>query len=112
MADRENSRLPQGNGVIAAGMVVAAMILAWGSPNNEPRFQLASSGNGVVRLDTDSGELLVCNLQGCHRVEAPLRAKTWGPISLSIGNARNEIEARERQQRPQQQPKQLPPKQP
>jgi hypothetical protein len=102
MADH-NARLPQGNGVIAAGIVIAALILAWGSPSKEPRFQIAGSGNGVVRLDTDSGEMLACDMQGCRRIELPMRARTWGPVTLQVGDDRKPAV------QPQLDQKQLPP---
>jgi hypothetical protein len=102
MADQNNGRLPQGNGVIAAGIIIAALIIAWGSPK-DPRFQIAGSGNGVVRLDTDSGEMLACDMQGCRRIELPMRAKTWGPVTLQVGDDRKPAV------QPQQQPKALPP---
>jgi hypothetical protein len=100
MAERDTGRFPQGSGAIAAAIVVAALILAWGSPK-EPRFQIAGSGNGFVRLDTDSGELIACDLQQCRRIEEPLRAKTWGPFKGMVGQ-QNQVNE-------QQQPKQLPP---
>jgi hypothetical protein len=99
MADR-NGRFAQGNGVIAAAIVMAALILSWGSSGSQPRFQLAASGNAVVRLDTDSGEMLGCDMQGCRRIEAPLRAKTWGPFKMVIGS-NNQIEKQQNAQQQQ-----------
>jgi len=106
MADRNNGRLPQGNGVIAAGIVIAALILAWGSPSKEPRFQIAGSGNGVVRLDTDSGEMLACDMQGCRRIELPMRTKIWGPVTLQVGDDRKSPQQQQQQAQPLPPPKQ------
>ena len=52
--DRTDHR---GSAFIAAAILGAAMILSWGG-SDEPRYQLASSGDGVVRMDTDSGEMI------------------------------------------------------
>ena len=112
MADRDTGRMPQGNGVIDAAIVVAALIFTWGSPNKEPRFQIAGSGNGVVRLDTDSGEMLACDMQGCRRIELPMRAKTWGPFKVVVNNVENNVGnnlENKKQQKQQEQQKQLPP---
>jgi hypothetical protein len=109
MADPNHGRVPQSGGLIAAAMIVAAMILSWGSSNSEPRYQLAGSGDGVVRLDTDSGALLACDLRQCRQIEQPLRSKSWGPLSVVIGNVRDDVERREQLQKPPQQ-QQLPAK--
>ena len=103
MANRDNGNFARSNGIIAAAIVIAALIVSWGSSGSQPRFQLAASGTAVVRLDTDSGELLACDLQQCRQIEAPLRAKTWGPLGITLGNVRNNIEKRE-------EPQQLPAK--
>ena len=108
MANRNNGNFTQGNGVIAAAIVAAALIISWGSGNSQPRFQLAGSGDAVVRLDTDSGEMLACDLQQCRRVEAPLRAKTWGPLSVVFGKNSKVEQNVERKALPQPQQKQLP----
>lgn len=105
MAERDPGRFTQGNGVIAAAIVVAALILSWGSSSSQPRYQIAGSGNMVVRLDTDSGELLGCDQQGCRRIEQPGRAKTWGPLKVVFGNVQKNIEREEQAKQ-----KQLPPK--
>ncbi len=84
MAEREPGGFKQGNGVIAAAIVLAALILSWGSSSSQPRYQIAASGSEVVRLDTDSGELLGCNPQGCRRIEEPDRAKTLGPLKVVL----------------------------
>ena len=92
MADRNDRNFTRGNGVIAAAIVAAALIVSWGSGNSQPRFQIAGSGNAVVRLDTDSGEMLSCDFQQCRRIEEPLRAKTWGPLSVVIGKTGANVE--------------------
>ena len=75
------------SGIIAAAIVGAAMILSWGMSRSEPRYQLASAGDSVVRMDTDSGELIACNAQRCSRVQPPDRAKTFGPLTVEIGDS-------------------------
>jgi len=80
--DRRDHR---GSAFIAAAILGAAMILSWGGPD-EPRYQLASSGDGVVRMDTDSGEMIACNAQRCSRVQPPARARSFGPVTFEIGD--------------------------
>ncbi len=80
--DRPDHR---GSAFIAAAILGAAMILSWGGPD-EPRYQLASSGDGVVRMDTDSGEMIACNAQRCSRVQPPARARSFGPVTFEIGD--------------------------
>src|SRR4051812_26819816 len=87
----DESPLPQpradrGSVVIAASVIGAALILSWGMSSSQPRYQLAASGDTVVRMDTDSGELIACNRQRCARVEPPDRAKTFGPLTVQIGS--------------------------
>jgi len=65
-----------------AAIVGAALIISWGMSSSQPRYQLAASGDTVVRMDTDSGELIACNQQRCARVEPPDRAKTFGPLTV------------------------------
>jgi hypothetical protein len=86
MSTSDDGRSDRGPGIIAAAIVAAALILSWGRSNNEPRYQLASSGDSVVRMDRDSGELIACNVKGCNRIEAPDRAKTFGPVTFEIGD--------------------------
>ena len=76
----------RGPAIIAAAIVGAALILSWGNSQSEPRYQIASSGDGVVRMDTDSGEMVACNAQRCSRVQPPDRAKTFGPLRIEIGD--------------------------
>ena len=77
----------RGTAIIAAAIVGAALILSWGMSSNEPRYQLASSGETVVRMDTDSGEMIACNAQRCSSVQPPDRAKTFGPLTVEIGGS-------------------------
>ena len=106
MANRGPGRFTEGNGVIAAAIVIAALIVSWGSAS-QPRYQIAGSGSMVVRLDTDSGELIGCDQQGCRRIEAPDRAKTWGPVRVVLGNVEKNVQNNVEKQAQQ---KQLPPK--
>ena len=71
--------------LIAASIVAAAVILSWGMSNSAPRYELAGAGSSVVRMDTDSGELIACSDRGCRRIEAPDRAKRFGPVGIQIG---------------------------
>jgi hypothetical protein len=80
--DRTDHR---GSAFIAAAILGAAMILSW-EGSDEPRYQLASSGDGVVRMDTDSGEMIACNAQRCTRVQPPARARSFGPVTFEIGD--------------------------
>jgi hypothetical protein len=84
MSDEDNRR--KDSAIIAVAIVGAALILSWGISKDEPRYQIASSGDGVVRMDTDSGEMIACNVQGCRRIEAPGRAKTFGPLTIEVGD--------------------------
>ena len=70
--------------LIAGAIVAAALILSWGWSGSAPKYQLAGSGSGVVRMNTDSGELIACNQQRCTRVEPPDRAKTLGPLTVQF----------------------------
>jgi hypothetical protein len=78
-------RSDRGNLIIAAAIVAAAMIISWGMSGSSPRYQLASSGDAVVRMDTDSGELIACTASGCAQVEPPDRARTFGPLTVRFG---------------------------
>lgn len=86
MATPEEDRKARGPAIIAAAIVGAALILSWGISKDEPRYQITSSGDGVVRMDSDSGEMIACNAQACRRIEAPDRAKTFGPLTVEIGD--------------------------
>lgn len=90
MNDRNSSQPPadRGSALIAAAIFGGALVLSWGMSGSGPRYQLAASGETVVRLDTDSGELIACNSQRCARIEAPDRAKTFGPLTVRIDNSK------------------------
>jgi hypothetical protein len=79
----------RGSMLIAAAIIGAAFVLSWGMSISEPRYQIATSGDGVVRMDMDSGEVLACNTRGCSQIEPPDRAKTLGLIGLGSGQAKN-----------------------
>ena len=86
----EQRRRISGSALIAGAIVAAALILSWGRSNSAPRYQLAGSGPSVVRMDTDSGELIACDKQGCVEVQEPDRAKTFEALGLKqrpAGNA-------------------------
>jgi hypothetical protein len=69
---------------IAAAILGASLIISWGMGNGGPRYQIAGSADSVVRLDTDSGEMLACNAQQCVRVEGPTREKVLGPLKVVV----------------------------
>ena len=83
-APRERS--DRGSTLIAAAILGAAFVLSWGMSSAAPRYELAGSGDSIVRMDTDSGELIACNQQRCTQVEPPDRAKTLGPLTLKFGS--------------------------
>lgn len=85
MDELPQRRSDRGSVLIAASVIGAALVLSWGMASSEPRYQLAGAGDMVVRMNTDSGELIACNQQRCARIEAPDRAKTLGPITLELG---------------------------
>jgi hypothetical protein len=72
----------RGSVLIAASIIGAALVLSWGISSSQPRYQIAAAGDTVVRMDTDSGEIIACNQQRCARVEPPDRAKTFGPLTI------------------------------
>ena len=86
MSSPNDEHRDRGLGIIAAAIVGAALILSWGMSGSESRYQLASAGDAVVRMDTDSGELIACNAQRCNRIEPPARAKTFGPLTVEVGD--------------------------
>ena len=77
--------------LIAGAIVAASLILSWGMSGSQPHYQLAASGNAIVRMNTDSGEIIACTTGGCSRVEAPDRAKTLGAVGIKMGNS-NEVQ--------------------
>lgn len=86
MSTSSDGRPDRGPGIIAAAIVAAALILSWDGSNSEPRYQLAASGDAVIRMDTDSGEMIACNSQRCSRVQPPARARSFGPLTVEIGD--------------------------
>ncbi|HTK58543.1 MAG TPA: hypothetical protein VL336_06140 [Sphingomicrobium sp.] len=86
MSSPNDERRDRGPGIIAAAIVAAALILSWGNSRSDQRYQIASSGDGVVRMDTDSGEMIACNVQRCSRIQPPDRAKTFGPLTIEVGD--------------------------
>lgn len=84
MSSPNDERRDRGPGIIAVAIVGAALILSWGLSSDGPRYQLASSGDGVVRMDTDSGEMIACNAQRCTNIEQASRAKTFGPLTVEV----------------------------
>lgn len=99
--DETKPRMRDGS-LIAASIVAAALILSWGISSSEPRYQLAASGSAVVRMDTDSGELIACSIQGCNQVQPPDRTKTFGIVGITIGDSSKEqSEAQKRIPKPQ-----------
>ena len=86
MSSPNDERRDRGPGIIAAAIVAAALILSWGNSRSDQRYQIVSSGDGVVRMDTDSGEMIACNVQRCSRIQPPDRAKTFGPLTIEVGD--------------------------
>jgi len=82
--DREFARSDRATNILAAAIVGAALIISWGMSSSEPRYQLAGSGDTVVRMETDSGALIACNTKGCTEVQAPDRAKTFGFLTVQV----------------------------
>lgn len=87
---QEPPRRVSGSSIIAAAIVAAALILSWDRSGSTPHYQIAGSGIGVVRLDTDSGELIACDMQRCVRVQEPDRAKTAEALGLKQQPAGND----------------------
>ena len=83
-----------GNVLVAAAIVCGALILSWRSPTSEPRYQLAASGSAIVRLDTESGALIACDLQTCHQIQAA-SVQTGNPITNVFNNVRSEVAQKE-----------------
>src|SRR5215204_2249415 len=82
-----DDRRDRGSSIVAASILGAALILSWGMSKSEPRYQLAGSDGAVIRMDTDSGEMIACNAERCSRVQPPDRAKTFGPLAVQIEGA-------------------------
>lgn len=90
MSTSGDDRGDRGSAILAAAIVGAALILSWGMSKSEPRYQIASSEGAVVRMDTDSGEMIACTAQRCSRVQPPDRARTFGPLTVEIGGSENQ----------------------
>lgn len=80
--EQEQHRRLSGSALLAGAIVAAALILSWGRSSSVPRYEVAGSQSAVVRLDTDSGELVACDKQGCAEVEEPDRAKMAEELGL------------------------------
>ena len=76
----------RGSTIIAVAIVLGALVLGWSLKDDGPRYQLAGSGSSVVRMDSDSGEMIACDKAGCNRVQPPDRAKILGPLTVQIGD--------------------------
>src|SRR5262245_55384100 len=87
MSETNDDRRNRGSAIIAAAILGAALILSWGMSGTQQRYQLASAGGAVVRMDTDSGEMIACNIQRCSRIQPPDRAKIFGPLTVEIGDS-------------------------
>jgi hypothetical protein len=59
--------------LIAVSIVAASLILSWGLSGSDYRYQVAASENAVVRLDTDSGEMIACTSASQDRTEGTER---------------------------------------
>ena len=84
MDDRKPPQPPadRGRALIAAAIIGGALVLSWGMGRDEPRYQLVGGGDTIVRMDTDSGEMMACNRQGCTQVQGPDRAQVLGPLRI------------------------------
>lgn len=83
------------NALLAAAIICGALILSWGSSSPVPHYQLVASGNAIVRLDTDSGALVACDLQACHPIQAAAPKQTLNPITNVFNNVRSNVEQRQ-----------------
>lgn len=83
------------NALLAAAIICGALILTWNSSSSVPRYQLATSGNAIVRLDTDSGALIACDLQACHQIEAAAPGQSLNPLANVFNNVRSKVEQRQ-----------------
>ncbi len=83
------------NALLAAAIICGALILSWSSPRTSPQYQLAASGNAIVRLDTDSGALIACDLQTCHQIQGAAPKQTLNPITNVFNSIRGNVEQRQ-----------------
>lgn len=98
-ADQRPPRLGQGNGLLALAIVTAAAILSFGGSDDAPRYQIAASGEAIVRLDTDSGALIACDLQGCTPIQPPDRAIPLNPFTNVVRKVESRVEAEQKASR-------------
>lgn len=84
--NNQGGRPERGATIIAAAIVLSALALGWGLRDDGPRYQLAGSGSAVVRMDSDSGEMIACDKAGCSRIQLPDRARTFGPLRVEFGD--------------------------
>ena len=68
--------------LIAGAIIGAALILSWGMPRSTPRYQLAASGDMIVRMNTESGTMIACTPQRCARVATPGHGEHFGPVTI------------------------------
>ena len=87
--DRQPLRSDRATNILAGAIVAAALIISWGMSSSEPRYQLAGSGDSVVRMNTDSGALIACNTSGCTEVQAPDRTKTFGFVMVEVDRSKD-----------------------
>lgn len=80
----------RGSALIAAAIFGGALVLSWSMSSDAPRYQLAASGEVVVRMDSDSGEMIACRQQQrCVRIQQPDRARTFGPLTVEIDDTKD-----------------------
>jgi len=72
--------------LIAGSILGAALILSWGMPRSTPKYQLAASGDTIVRMNTESGTMIACTPQRCARVELPSHSEKFGPVTIEHGS--------------------------
>jgi hypothetical protein len=87
----EDPRRVSGSALVAGAIVAAALILSWGMSGAKPKYELAGTGSSVVRMDTDSGELIACDKQGCTEIQEPDRAKTAEALGLKAPPTANPL---------------------
>lgn len=68
--------------LIAGAIVGAALILSWGMPRSTPKYQLAASGDMIVRMNTESGTMIACTPQRCARVATPGHGEHFGSVTI------------------------------
>ncbi|MFL6763941.1 MAG: hypothetical protein ACJ8FO_01955 [Sphingomicrobium sp.] len=80
-----HGRTDRGSAIIAAAIIGAALILSWSNSSSAPRYQLAATAGAAIRMDTDSGALIACDVQRCVQIQQPDRAKMLAPLASWIG---------------------------